>query len=217
MVRGKTFEKSNAGETKLATTLMPSVATAKVTAATSARNQLSNLAEICSGCSITSPQTLKAAKGETVAPTAQSAQNEPGSPVTPASLVLAMSTSCGMPCSKEKPPALTTRPIASTSMAIQTAGPAQSWKRRTVSMPFWMISSCNAQTMTKQITSSVEWPRKCDDFWNSMIASLRVSRATIAPDAAAVWAPYQKQATTARTSAGRLAPQTPNEARASTG
>ena len=38
-----------------------------------------------------------------------------------------------------------------------------------------------------------------------------------APEAAAVWAPYQKQATTARTRAGRFAPQTPNEARASTG
>src|SRR5438552_10842106 len=61
MCLGNTFEKSKAGETKLATTLMPSVATAKVTAASSARNQLSNLAEICSGCSSTSPYTLKAA------------------------------------------------------------------------------------------------------------------------------------------------------------
>ncbi len=42
---------------------------------------------------------------------------------------------------------------------------------------------------------------------NSAIASLRVSRATIAPEAALVCAPYQKHATTARTSAGRLAPE----------
>ena len=39
----------------------------------------------------------------------------------------------------------------------------------------------------------------------------------MAPEAADVCAPYQKQATTARTSAGTLAPQMPNEARASTG
>src|SRR5205807_9931238 len=58
---GNTFAKSNAGETKLATTLMPSVATANVSAASSARNQLSNLAEIWSGCSSTSPYTVKAA------------------------------------------------------------------------------------------------------------------------------------------------------------
>ena len=48
-------------------------------------------------------------------------------------------------------------------------------------------------------------------------ASQRMSSATMAPEAAAVCAPYQKQATMARTSAGRLAPKTPNEARASTG
>ena len=41
----------------------------------------------------------------------------------------------------------------------QTAGPAQSWNLRTVSMPFWMISNCSAQMTTKQITSSPEWPR----------------------------------------------------------
>src|SRR6266700_1620225 len=52
---------TNAGETKLATTLIPSVATAKVSAASSARNQLSNFAEIWSGCSSTSPYTVKAA------------------------------------------------------------------------------------------------------------------------------------------------------------
>jgi hypothetical protein len=46
---------------------------------------------------------------------------------------------------------------------------------------------------------------------------MRVSSATIAPEAAAVCAPYQKQATIARTSAGTLAPQMPKEARASTG
>ncbi len=39
----------------------------------------------------------------------------------------------------------------------------------------------------------------------------------MAPEAALVWAPYQKQATIARTSAGTFAPQTPKEARASTG
>lgn len=47
--------------------------------------------------------------------------------------------------------------------------------------------------------------------------SLRMRSATIAPEAAAVWAPYQKQATTARTSAGTLAPKVPKEARARTG
>ena len=41
--------KSKAGETKFATTLMPSVATANVSAASSARNQLSKRAEISSG------------------------------------------------------------------------------------------------------------------------------------------------------------------------
>ena len=39
----------------------------------------------------------------------------------------------------------------------------------------------------------------------------------MAPEAAAVCAPYQKQATMARTSAGTLAPHMPKEARASTG
>ncbi|MNN74596.1 hypothetical protein D3C81_1908090 [compost metagenome] len=58
---GNTFEMSNAAETKFATTLMPSVATAKVSAASRPSTQLSNLAEICSGCSSTSPYTLKAA------------------------------------------------------------------------------------------------------------------------------------------------------------
>ena len=47
--------------------------------------------------------------------------------------------------------------------------------------------------------------------------SLRMSSATMAPEAAAVCAPYQKQATMARTIAGKLAPQMPKEARASTG
>ena len=45
----------------------------------------------------------------------------------------------------------------------------------------------------------------------------RIRSATIAPEAAAVCAPYQKQATIALTRAGMLAPQIPNEARASTG
>ncbi len=43
---------------------------------------------------------------------------------------------------------------------IQTAGPAQSWNLRTVSMPRWMIRSWSAQMITKQITSNPEWPRK---------------------------------------------------------
>jgi hypothetical protein len=84
-------------------------------------------------------------------------------------------------------------------------------------MPRWMIRSCSAQITTKQITSSVEWPSMWLDWWNALKLSMRVSSATIAPDAAAVCAPYQKQATMARTSAGMLAPHTPNEARASTG
>ena len=46
---------------------------------------------------------------------------------------------------------------------------------------------------------------------------MRVSKATIAPEAAEVCAPYQKQATIARTNAGMLAPQMPKEARAKTG
>ena len=83
-----------------------------------------------------------------VAPTAMSAQNEPGWPLTPASLVFSSSTSIGMPWSNEKPPAFTHRPIASTSIATQTAGPAQSWNLRTVSMPRWMISNCKAQMTT---------------------------------------------------------------------
>lgn len=106
---------------------------------------------------------------------------------------------------------------ARTSIITQTAGPAQSWKRRTVSMPCWMIRSCSAQTTTKQITSNVEWPSMWLDCWKCSIAGQRISNATIAPEAAAVCAPYQKQATMARTSAGRLAPNTPNDARASTG
>ena len=55
MTRGNTFEKSKAGDTKFATTLMPSVATANVSAASMAKNQLSNFAEICSGWISTSP------------------------------------------------------------------------------------------------------------------------------------------------------------------
>ncbi len=43
---------------------------------------------------------------------------------------------------------------------IHTAGPAQSWNRRTVSMPRWMMSNCAPHISRKQITSSVEWPRK---------------------------------------------------------
>jgi hypothetical protein len=84
-------------------------------------------------------------------------------------------------------------------------------------MPFWMISSCSAQMTTKQITSSVEWFSRWLVWWNCRIPSLRVSRATTAPEAAAVCAPYQKQATTARIRAGRFAPQIPNDERASTG
>ncbi len=61
--------------------------------------------------------------------------SEPGSPGTPASLVLAKSTSFGISSPKEKPPALRTRPTARISIITQTAGPAQSWNRRTVSMP----------------------------------------------------------------------------------
>ena len=38
------------------------------------------------------------------------------------------------------------------SVTIQTAGPAQSWNRRTVSIPFWMIISCAPQT-----TSGTPW------------------------------------------------------------
>ena len=107
--------------------------------------------------------------------------------------------------------------MARISIITQTAGPAQSWNLRTVSMPRRMIRSCSAHTTTKQITSSPEWPRKCVFALNVLNASVRVSSATIAPDAAAVCAPYQKQATIARTRAGTFAPNTPNEARASTG
>ena len=82
-------------------------------------------------------------------------------PGTPASLVLSSRTSGGIALEKEMPPALTTRPIARMSIITQTAGPAQSWNLRTVSMPRWMISNCSAQTMTKQITSRPEWPRTC--------------------------------------------------------
>ena len=39
----------------------------------------------------------------------------------------------------------------------------------------------------------------------------------MAPEAALVCAPYQKQATNARTNAGKLAPKVPNDARARTG
>ena len=67
------------------------------------------------------------------------------------------------------------------------------------------------------MTSSVEWPSMCEFWWNCSMPSLRISRATRALEAAAVCAPYQKMATMARTMAGRLAPQMPNEARASTG
>jgi hypothetical protein len=61
-----------------------------------------------------------------VAPTAINAVAEPGAPVTPASFVFASSTSCGMPCSKERPPALMNKPTARMSIITQTAGPAQS-------------------------------------------------------------------------------------------
>jgi len=93
----------------------------------------------------------------------------------------------------------------------QTAGPAQSWKRRTVSMPRWIIRSCSAQTTTKQTTSRPEWPSTCVESWKDLKASMRIRSATIAFDAAEVCAPYQKQATMARTKAGMLAPQIPKK------
>src|ERR671934_1107801 len=58
---GATLAKSKAGLTKLATTLMPRVATAKVRAASRTRNVLSNLAEISAGSRMTLPYTLLAA------------------------------------------------------------------------------------------------------------------------------------------------------------
>jgi hypothetical protein len=79
-------------------------------------------------------------------------------------LVFSSSTSIGIVWLNEKPPAFTARKIARMSIITHTAGPAQSWNLRTVSMPRWMIRSCNAQTTTKQITSSPEWPRKCVDL-----------------------------------------------------
>ncbi|MDN3027067.1 hypothetical protein [Streptomyces sp. S.PB5] len=46
----------------------------------------------------------------------------------------------------DRAPAFTDSAIASTSIISQTAGPARSWKRRTVSMPLLMMSSWAAQT-----------------------------------------------------------------------
>src|SRR5581483_5648356 len=51
----------------------------------------------------------------------------------------------------------------------------------------------------------------------STIASNSIISHTAAPAAALVCAPYQKVATTARTSAGTLAPKVPKDTRASTG
>jgi hypothetical protein len=50
-------------------------------------------------------------------------------------------------------------------------------------------------------------------WWKASNPSLRTSRAAMAPEAAEVCAPYQKQATMARTNAGTLAPKVPKDAR----
>ena len=63
----------------------------------------------------------------------------------------------------------------------------------------------------------MEWPSSWLDWWNSSIAGERIISATSAPEAAAVCAPYQKQATRPRISAGMFAPKVPKDARASTG
>ena len=83
-----------------------------------------------------------------VAATAISAANEPGIAGDAGVLGLLEQHVGRNAGANEMPPALIDRPIARISIITQTAGPAQSWNLRTVSMPCWMISNCSAQTMT---------------------------------------------------------------------
>ena len=62
---GFTLEKSNAGETKLATMLMPTVAIMKVSAPRMTAYTLSSWATVCTGSMISSPNTGRVAAAVT--------------------------------------------------------------------------------------------------------------------------------------------------------
>ena len=52
--------------------------------------------------------------------------------------------------------------MASTNITTQIAGPAQSWNRRTVSMPRRMTNSCSTQSTANAAQPSMSRPRKFD-------------------------------------------------------
>jgi hypothetical protein len=82
-----------------------------------------------------------------VAEIAAIAAREPGLTSRPVAFLARVARSAaGMSTERERVPAFTDSAMARISIISQTAGPAKSWKRRTVSMPLLMMRSWAAQT-----------------------------------------------------------------------
>ena len=97
-----------------------------------------------------------------------------------------------------------------------TNGAAQFSKRRSVSIPRAMMTISTSQNSRKEAHCVHGYPPNSvavrQDSPNSLPARRKIPSPPIQ-----VWMPNQAQATAARMSAGRLAPRSPNEARANTG
>jgi len=102
-------------------------------------------------------------------------------------------------------------------MTTQTAGPAQSWNLRIVSIPLRSRSNWSVHMRRKAIQPSVDSPRKLFVVRLARSGQIRNAMMMTAREASHVCMPYHAIATIARIRAGTFAPNTPNESRANTG
>ena len=102
-------------------------------------------------------------------------------------------------------------------MTTQTAGPAQSWNLRMVSMPLRSRSSWRAHMRMNAAQPSRVSPRNRVRPISVTPGQRPATSTMTALEASHVWMPYQQMATKPRSSAGRFEPTVPKVMRASTG
>src|SRR3974390_675998 len=122
-----------------------------------------------------------------------------------------------------RPPAWLTIQMQRKIPTIRTNGAAQFSKWRMAFMPRTMMKMLRTQK-TRKLSHIVhgceDRPKKSIEGWAAFVHELPMMApmsTKIALPPIQVWIPNQPQATPARTRAGRLAPMTPNDARANTG
>src|SRR6218665_717037 len=170
MCCGATLEKSNAGDTKLATMLMPMVATMKVSAPSTTAVTLSMRATMATGSVINSLNTGSVAE---VVMTVSSAKprkftGRPEKYDTTNAIAPRMTGTASQPWYLTVPsvrlmfcqPALCTSHRASTIITTYTAGPAQSMNLPIDSIPCQNTMACNTHSSKKPAQPSVDRPTK---------------------------------------------------------